>query len=565
MLEKTCKSVAKMANCRTDKRTLAKQRLLKHTDTVKRCRLGFAFLVVSGAMACVGCGNQQSTSGSSLPADVAVSYESSPVSSDRRSSSPSPVTSGAMESSGPVSSGAVAEFAGRSDSAKTLTPSRPSPAPSRNGLQSGSLTAGSFDDVSNFSDYQQFLRRYLSEAQRCKLPLDANGKQTLITVTDAAGKPIGDARCVVTFHQGQQSQAEEILVDSTTGTDGRLMFISNQGQRCYGRDVRIQVSLAGQQTPVFEQTTVLGKQLRIVLDESQSSLPQQLDLALVIDTTGSMGDELEYLKTEIDSIVASVNDMFPNVDQRYALITYRDNGDEYVCRSFDFTTSLNDFRENLNRQSAAGGGDFPEAMDAALQNAEQLSWRTLNTAKVLFLVGDAPPHKQNTGRALNAVEGLRQKGVRMFPVGASGVETTAQIVMRTSALLTMGQYLFLTDHSGVGNAHATPDVPEFAVERLDRLMIRMIASELAGRRLVAEEVIAIEQGDLYSLNRPVRCEPVVACGPEPTYVVNSASVVGSSHLAFAFSWIGDHGLAVMLAMISVVVVFDRLAASRGCR
>lgn len=288
------------------------------------------------------------------------------------------------------------------------------------------------------------------------------------------------------------------------------------------------------------------------------------------------GDELEYLKTEIDSIVESVNRLFPDVNQRYSLITYRDNGDEYVVRTFDFTSSLTEFRRQLDQQSAAGGGDFPEAMDAALTSATQLSWRGGNVARVMFLVGDAPPHDEKIEATLEAVDSLREQGVRMFPVGASGVETKAQIVMRTSALLTMGQYLFLTDHSGVGNAHATPNVPEFAVERLDRLMVRMIASELAGKRLAAKEIIAIENGELQTttMHQPFRCDsppasssfvivadPYVALATVtpvlPASPVNSTVVSGVWGL---LAWISRHGLAVLVMTVTAVIVFDNLVA-----
>jgi len=215
---------------------------------------------------------------------------------------------------------------------------------------------------------------------------------------------------------------------------------------------------------------------------------------LVVDTTGSMGDELEYLKVEIDSIAAAVKRMFPKVDQRFALIVYRDAGDEYVSRTFDFTSSLGEFQTTLAAQSANGGGDYPEAMHLALEHAGKLSWRQEKTARVMFLVGDAPPHENHARRTLDAGLALRQLGVRIYPLGASGVAREAEFIMRAMALASMGQYLFLTDHSGIGNAHAAPHVPEFLVERLDRLMIRMIASELAGKRLVPTEVIAIERG-----------------------------------------------------------------------
>jgi hypothetical protein len=135
-------------------------------------------------------------------------------------------------------------------------------------------------------------------------------------------------------------------------------------------------------------------------------------------------------------------------------------------------------------------------MHEALEKATELSWRDRDTARVLFLVGDAPPHDRYAARTVTAVEKLRQQGVRIYPVAASGVKQKAEYVMRSSAFLTLGQYLFLTDHSGVGRAHAAPHVPQYTVEFLSGLMFRMIASELAGRRLAPEHVIAIEQGDL---------------------------------------------------------------------
>jgi hypothetical protein len=55
--------------------------------------------------------------------------------------------------------------------------------------------------------------------------------------------------------------------------------------------------------------------------------------------------------------------------------------------------------------------------------------------------------------------------------------------MRSCALLTGSQFLFLTDDSGVGAAHGEPKIPYYSVERLERLVIRMIASELSGQRI----------------------------------------------------------------------------------
>ncbi len=184
------------------------------------------------------------------------------------------------------------------------------------------------------------------------------------------------------------------------------------------------------------------------------------------------------------------------MDQRFALIVYRDQGDQYVSRRFDFTNSLDDLRSELSRQRAAGGGDMPEAVHIALEQAAGLDWRPGNVARVAFLVGDAPPHDSDILAAFEATSGLRAGGVRLFPVASSGVDLKAEFVMRSAAVLTMGQYLFLTDQSGIGNPHAQPHTSQYLVEHLDQLMVRMITSELCGRRLQPDEVLAIQRGDM---------------------------------------------------------------------
>jgi hypothetical protein len=144
---------------------------------------------------------------------------------------------------------------------------------------------------------------------------------------------------------------------------------------------------------------------------------------------------------------------------------------------------LDEFHRRLSEQRAGGGGDYPEAMHRGLEEAGQLRWREEDAARVLFLVGDAPPHAQHAGRTLAAVSALRKRGVAVYPLAASGYDKATEFVMRSAALLTGSQFLFLTDDSGVGGAHAEPTIPYYQVERLERLMIRMISSELAGRRI----------------------------------------------------------------------------------
>ena len=434
------------------------------------------------------------------------------------------------------------------------------------------LTAGSFDDVANYHEYVRLLQVNGHQLSHCQLPISAVMRQTIVRITDGQGRPIGDARCMVSGAGNDQN----VMLDVRTGSDGRTTLLTQTSHNSQQQQpLRLQIFLPGSDAAIIDELRTPQDQWDIVLQDGQSTLPTQLDLALVIDTTGSMGDELDYLKAEIDSIVACVHRMFPNVDQRFSLITYRDQGDEYVSRAFDFTGSLSEFRRNLDAQSAGGGGDFPEAMDVALHSAVQLNWRTSNTARVMFLVGDAPPHREGAAKAVTAMNQLRQKGVRVFPLGASGVEKSAEVLMRTASVLTMGQYLFLTDHSGVGHAHATPSVSSFAVEKLDRLMIRMIASELAGKRLIPQEVIAIERGESYSWAPPVcpkpivyqqpayvNCQsPAVVCKPVVSYV---PYVVAEPSIWVQLScWIQNNALATAIGLVGCAMVFNGLHRHRG--
>lgn len=213
----------------------------------------------------------------------------------------------------------------------------------------------------------------------------------------------------------------------------------------------------------------------------------ELDVQLVLDTTGSMGDELSYLQGEFDAIAAKVRARFPNLTPRWSLVVYRDKGDDYVTRQFDFTTDTNQFRRNLRAQSASGGGDTPEAVVEGLSAGLKQSWRQQgNVAKVAFWVADAPAHP-GEGRVLaNVIRDAKKKGVRIYPIASSDTDDTAEFQMRSAAQMTGGRYVFLTNDSGIGNDHAEPHIPCYNVTRLDSAIVRMIQVELTGRRVEPE-------------------------------------------------------------------------------
>ena len=215
----------------------------------------------------------------------------------------------------------------------------------------------------------------------------------------------------------------------------------------------------------------------------------ELDVQLVLDTTGSMGDELSYLQSEFDSIAQRVKTKFPQVTPRWSLVVYRDKGDDYVTRNFDFTTDTNKFRTNLRAQSAGGGGDIPEAVVQGLDVASQQNWRVSQTtvAKIAFWVADAPAHPGEGKQLATVVRNLKSKGVHVYPIASSDTNDAAEYQMRSTAQMTGGRYVFLTNDSGVGNGHAEPHIPCYAVTRLDSAILRSIETEMTGKRAAVDE------------------------------------------------------------------------------
>jgi len=121
---------------------------------------------------------------------------------------------------------------------------------------------------------------------------------------------------------------------------------------------------------------------------------QSIDIAFVLDTTASMQDVIDGAKTRIWSVATAITSKQPKPHVRIALLPFRDRGDAYVTQLFDLTDDLDAVFKNLQSFKAEGGGDTPESVNQALYEAvTKVSWSAdPNAVKLIFLVGDAPPH-----------------------------------------------------------------------------------------------------------------------------------------------------------------------------
>src|SRR5947209_16830776 len=120
----------------------------------------------------------------------------------------------------------------------------------------------------------------------------------------------------------------------------------------------------------------------------------EVEVVFCLDTTGSMGGLINAAKQKIWSICNQIAGGTPTPRVRVGLVAYRDRGDAYVTKVFDLTDDLDAIHGHLMGFQAQGGGDFPESVNQALYDAvTQVKWSTdKKTLKMIFLVGDAPPH-----------------------------------------------------------------------------------------------------------------------------------------------------------------------------
>ena len=226
----------------------------------------------------------------------------------------------------------------------------------------------------------------------------------------------------------------------------------------------------------YELTSYQKEPIELSINET-SNQSKILDLMFVIDTTGSMGDEIRYLKSEIKNVIESINIDQNNV--RLGLLFYRDEGDAYITKLSDFTTDIAYQIDFISKQSANGGGDYPEAVDQALNEAiNKASWSNNDTesTKILIHVLDAPPHYTKTNLQLfsKSIISAAEKGIRIIPVASSGIDKWTEFLLRTEALMTGGTYTYITNDSGIGGGHIDATVPEKVVEYLNAMLIRLI-------------------------------------------------------------------------------------------
>lgn len=332
--------------------------------------------------------------------------------------------------------------------------------------QGGLVTAGEWNDLDNWAFYQKTLMKEPFKGFPDDWQMYTNHR--IAVAITAKNKPAANA--TVTLFRNDTP-----IWTAKTDNLGRAELWVGAFQKEKELNptlLRLKVNEQWVSTAAISETQVN----RIALDETLPSPTNLVQIAFMVDATGSMGDELEFLKMDLKKVINEVQKTNTQLKISTGTVFYRDEGDEYVVKHSPFTEDINQTTEFISQQRADGGGDFPEAVDKALVQLNQLQWQPEARTRIAFLILDAPPHNKPAviSSIQYSVKTAAASGIKLIPVVASGIDKTTEFLMRFIAMYTNGTYVFITDHSGIGNKHLEPSVGEYQVEKLSDLMVRLI-------------------------------------------------------------------------------------------
>ncbi len=336
--------------------------------------------------------------------------------------------------------------------------------------KSGMLTAGELHDFSKWNLWEKIAKNDLKTWQE-HWQINPLGRYMVQLVTES-GFPVIDSPIELLDTKGK------VIWQTRTDNTGKAelwsgIFEDSSKMVSVGE---IRTEIAGKMEKVKSPNT-FHNGVNLLTVDAECEKSNKIDIAFVVDATGSMGDEIRYLQAELSNVIQAVKDSLPKSELNLASVFYRDETDSYLTVKSEFSTNSNQTTDFIQKQSADGGGDFPEAVDDGLDVAiNQLQWSKKADARLLFLVLDAPPHHND--EKIRRIKGLMKeaakKGIRIIPVAASGIDKSTEYLMRCMALATNGTYVFLTDDSGIGGKHIKPTTDEYKVELLNDLLLRLI-------------------------------------------------------------------------------------------
>jgi hypothetical protein len=272
---------------------------------------------------------------------------------------------------------------------------------------------------------------------------------------------------------------------------------------------------------------MLGRQVAAEPAPAAAVAPKapRIEVAFVLDATGSMGPYISEARNRIKEIADGLASGTPKPALRFALVSFRDKGDEYVTHLDRFTAKIDAIKGALDRTTAGGGGDTPESVLEGLAVAiRQLDWSATDghVIKLIYLVGDAPAHHYDDSPSEKGLAAeARKKGIVIHTIicgngmAPDGLATWDQV-----ARLTEGRTLKLTE----GARSAVAGVAGPGAGGATGTATTTLAAGIGSTTKAYSASVGIDYGS----------SPVVATTPLPVKDLGTSGLVGAQ-----VRWIDD--------------------------
>ena len=350
--------------------------------------------------------------------------------------------------------------------------------------QPGVVTAGEWNDLDNWALWSKLMTTkgdeqttgYADTAPYWRFWTD---RRIALQVTSDGEKPIAGVK--VELYDGTDK-----IWEAVTDVLGRADCWIGLHNPDYKQKGALSISLNGKKMDGEPMVTSWSDEtVRMNTYTVSASAPEpKADILFIVDATGSMSDEIDFLKADLLDILKKGQNLQSSISIRTGALFYRDEGqdEDYLTRVSPFTNDMNKTSAFIKKQDAAGGGDFPEAVHTALEKSLQsFDWNEKARARIAFMLLDAPPHQDHQGVVESihkSIDRYAAMGIKLIPIASSGIDKETEFFLRMIASVTEGTYVFITDDSGVGGEHLEPTVGEYKVEILNDLMVRLIQKYL---------------------------------------------------------------------------------------
>ncbi len=391
-----------------------------------------------------------------------------------------------VPSSGPVekSSEFLEMRVGKPSSDKAVKP-RPAPP------QSGGLKAGFADDNQQFNYFLNFLNQYNASVDHYRYDIS---ERIHLILEDSDGKSLPNIEVKI-FDR----KKGRVLDEGRTFADGSFFFYPSE---VAAKDKTFYVGYSVDNV----YSTVIVKRNGPRTIHLQTDKPRELDsrvpvdIVFILDTTGSMGEEIKRLIATIDMIHMNLMALSNQTLIRFGMVLYRDKDDKYRTKVIPLTADLDSFRASLESVRAGGGGDTPEDLQSALKKTmRDVQWNE-DGLRLGFVITDASAHLDYGQRYtyISAALEAKKMGIKLFTVGTGGLDIRGEYVLRQISQLSYAKYLFLTygkesgeNKGGMAGSVSHHTGSNYQTDKLEAIIMRLAKEEIS---YFTDEPLEIDEG-----------------------------------------------------------------------